>query len=250
MSPLLSFALEAAIAGGKSTLAWFQTGVNVDRKSDASPVTIADKTAEQIIRERIAQAYPHHGILGEEEGSSGSESERWVIDPIDGTKSFVAGVPMYSTLLSFERDGIPLVGVIYFPALNEIVYAERGQGCFWNGRPARVSTESELKNAILACGGHASMAKAGHSQQMEKLAKQVLATRTWGDAYGHALVATGRAQAMIDPIVQWYDVSAVQVVIEEAGGRVTNFAGGSEWRGEAISTNEALHDAILGAFRD
>lgn len=250
MSPLLSFALEAAIAGGKSTLAWFQTGVNVDRKSDASPVTIADKTAERIIRERIAQAYPHHGILGEEEGSSGSESERWIIDPIDGTKSFVAGVPMYSTLLSFERDSIPLVGVIYFPALNEIVYAERGQGCSWNGRPTRVSTESELKNAILACGGHASMAKAGHSQQMEKLAKQVLATRTWGDAYGHALVATGRAQAMIDPVVQWYDVSAVQVVIEEAGGRFTNFAGGSEWRGEAISTNEALHDAILGAFRD
>jgi fructose-1,6-bisphosphatase/inositol monophosphatase family enzyme len=128
MSPRLEFALNAAIKGGRFTLAHFNTGAAVEIKSDATPVTIADKGAERIIREEIAKAYPNDVILGEEEGETASSTTRWVIDPIDGTKSFVSGVPLYATLLSYEVDGVPILGVSYFPALDEIVFTEKGQG--------------------------------------------------------------------------------------------------------------------------
>ena len=139
MSPRLEFALNAAIKGGKSTLAHFNVGTEVEIKHDLTPVTVADRGAERIIREEIEKAYPGDAILGEEEGETSQSKTRWVIDPIDGTKSFICGVPLYSTLLSYEVDGEPILGIAYFPALNEIVYAEKGQGAYWNGKPCRVS---------------------------------------------------------------------------------------------------------------
>lgn len=248
MSPLLAFALRAATAGGKRTLAYFQTAVDVERKADTSPVTRADRECEEEIRRMIATEYPDHGILGEEHGESGDAAERWVIDPIDGTKSFISGVPLYGTLLSFEVDHNPILGVCYFPALDEIIYAEAGEGAFFNGRPVRVSNVRDLGEATMVCGSPGSMRKHGRESGWMSLVETCRVSRTWGDAYGHALVATGRADLMIDPIVEWYDLSAMKVIVEEAGGRFSDFGGQSGIHREAISTNGHLHAAVLERF--
>jgi len=255
MSPRLAFALEAATRAGRSTLAHFQSGVEVDRKADTSPVTVADRFAERMIREAIHATYPKDAILGEEEGGDDASGDRWVIDPIDGTKSFVSGVPLYSTLLSYEVDQVPVLGVAYFPALDELVYAELGAGAFFNGRPCRVSSKSSLQDAVICCGGHSSMIKYGRIESFLKLAPQALATRTWGDAYGHALVATGRVEAMVDPVVARWDISAMAVILAEAGGTFTTLSGGNalapvhaDGNYEALSTNRLLQDTMVRAF--
>lgn len=249
MSPRLQFAIETAIRAGKSTLAHFQVATDVDIKADSSPITVADRNAERIIREYIASEFPNDGILGEEEGESGEQENRWVVDPIDGTKSFISGVPLYATLLAFEREGVAEVGVCYFPAINELLYAEKGHGAFWNGRPCRVSDKKSLAGAVMASGSTNSMAKYGRMAGFQKLEKTVLASRTWGDAYGHALVATGRVEAMIDPIVAHWDISAMSVIIREAGGVFTDFQGRHTLALEAISSNGLVHHELLEAFR-
>ncbi len=243
MSPRLSFAVDAAYRGGKSTLAWFQAGAEVITKSDATPVTIADRNAERLIRELIAKQYPHEAILGEEEGGDTGALDRWVIDPIDGTKSFISGVPLYATLLSYEVDGEAEVGVCYFPALEEMYYAEKGKGAYLNGRPIHVSTRETLHGGVLCCGG--SMLKDGNRQKIAPLMAKSLATRTWCDAYGHSLVASGRVDAMIDPIVNHWDISAISLITREAGGRFTDFKGSDKLATEGVSSNGRIHEEIL-----
>lgn len=247
MSPRLAFALEAVHRAGRLTLAHFQTGTGIETKSDGSPVTVADKAAERLIRELIAEAYPGEEILGEEEGGVGGGTG-WVIDPIDGTKSFVCGVPLYATLLSYEIDGEPMIGVSGFPVLNEVVYAEKGAGAFWNGRPCRVSNVDRIEDATLSCGSHGSMDRYGRSEGHMKLVRRAKISRTWTDAYGHALVATGRIEAMIEPVLSPWDISAVRLIVAEAGGRCTNFDGGTAAT-DGVSSNGRLHDEILEAFR-
>lgn len=247
MSPRLAFAIDAAVRAGRSTLAHFQAGVPIELKEDASPVTVADRNAERIIRDAIALAYPSDAIFGEEEGGSNAP-DRWVVDPIDGTKSFISGVPLYATLLSYEEAGEPVVAVCYLPALDELLYAEKGSGAFVNGRPARVSTRKEVRGSVLCCGGHRSLINAGRMDGFLNLVPQALATRTWSDAYGHALVATGRVDAMIDPVVAHYDISAMALIIREAGGRFTDFRGNDGLAKEAVSSNGLLHDEVLAAF--
>jgi histidinol phosphatase-like enzyme (inositol monophosphatase family) len=253
MSPRLAFAVDAAYKAGRFTLAHFQTGIEVERKSDDTPVTAADRGAERMLREAIAREFPGDHVFGEEEGGDASVPNRWVLDPIDGTKSFVAGVPLYATLVSFERDFVPQLGVAYFPALGEMVYAEVGGGTFWDGRPAKVSSRATLGHGIVCCGGHRTMAEQGRSEGFAKLVTKAMATRTWGDAYGHVLVATGRVEAMIDPLVSRWDLSAVKVIVEEAGGRFTDFQDREPLTGtnqlEAISSNGVVHAEVLGAFR-
>lgn len=247
MSPRLAFALEAVHRAGRLTLAYFQTGAGIEVKADGSPVTLADKGAERLIREMIADAFPGETVLGEEEGGA-IGGTGWVIDPIDGTKSFVCGVPLYATLLSYEVDGGPIVGVCGFPALGEVVYAEQGVGAFWNGRPCMVSGVNRLDQATISSGSQFSMEKYGRSEGHRKLIHQSKIARTWSDAYGHALVATGRADAMIDPIVAPWDISAMRIIVAEAGGRCSDFTGGTPVD-EMISTNGQLHEAVLEAFR-
>jgi histidinol phosphatase-like enzyme (inositol monophosphatase family) len=252
MSPRLAFALDAVTRAGRLTLAHFQTGVAFDTKADQSPVTVADHAAERLLREAIGQAFPGEHVLGEEEGGDPTIPDRWVIDPIDGTKSFVSGVPLYGTLLAYEENFVPVLGAIYFPALNDLHFAERGSGAFWNGRPSRVSSLTRLEGAVVCCGGHKSMAAHGRDRAFLKIAERTMATRTWGDAYGHMLVATGRVEAMIDPVVSRWDLSAVQVIVEESGGRFTDFSGGPALTGtsglEAISSNGKVHEELLRAF--
>lgn len=248
MSPRLAFAIDAAYRAGRTTLGLFNAGAEVFAKADATPVTEADRRAEALIREAIAAKFPGDAILGEEEGLSGSGDTRWVIDPIDGTKSFVSGVPLYATLLSYEVDGEPELGVCYLPAIDELLYAERGHGAFWNGRPCRVSERDAVAGAVICCGGHRSMAERGRMDGLLKLAETAMATRTWSDAYGHALVATGRVDAMIDPVVNRWDLSAVSLIVKEAGGRFTQFDGNEAIGCEAVSSNGRLHEAVLAAF--
>ncbi|MCC7436025.1 MAG: hypothetical protein IT363_15180 [Methanoregulaceae archaeon] len=248
MSPRLAFALDAAVEAGRLTLAWFQGASGFELKEDASPVTAADRAAERRLRDRIESAYPHEPILGEEEGGIAARNQ-WVIDPIDGTKSFVCGVPLYAVLLSYEDSEGPLVGVSYFPALDWLVYAERGQGAFANGRVIRVAPQSDLNEVVVCAGGHRSMEKHGRQSGFQQIAREVMATRTWGDAYGHCMVAAGRAHAMIDPVVSKWDLSAVNLIVEEAGGQFTDFAGGRLPQSEAISSNGVLHDWLLEQFR-
>ncbi|HTQ09977.1 MAG TPA: inositol monophosphatase family protein [Fimbriimonadaceae bacterium] len=249
MSPRLAFAVEVAVKAGRSTLPHFQTGTAVELKSDATPVTIADREAERLIRSELKARYPKEAVLGEEEGQVGAGSSRWVLDPIDGTKSFISGVPLYATLLAFEEGGDPILGVCYFPALNELLYAETGRGATWNGRPARVSETPSLEGSVVVSGSMASMTKAGRSEGFRRIEAKTMASRTWSDAYGHALVATGRVAAMVDPIVARWDISAMAVIVREAGGRFTDFKGGDGLVGEALSSNGLVHHELLEAFR-
>lgn len=248
MSPRLAFALDAAVQAGRSTLAHFQNGVVHDLKSDDTPVTVADKNAERMLRDLIEKNYPGEAILGEEEGMSGQGDDRWVIDPIDGTKSFICGVPLYATLLSYEKNGEPEIGVCYFPAMDDLIYAERGQGAFWNGRPTSVSTKQSLKGAVIASSGYLGLTRRGLMDAYVKMAEQSMAARTWCDAYGHALVATGRVDLMIDSLVSRWDISAMAVIVREAGGRFTDLQGSEELGDNALSSNGLLHEMLLEAL--
>ncbi len=248
MSPRLAFAIDAAYRAGISTLSLFRSGTAVEYKEDSSPVTMADRNAERIVRKAIAESYPGEAILGEEEGETGAGLTRWVVDPIDGTKSFVSGVPLYATLVAYEVEGEPVMGVCYFPALDEMLYAEKGQGAFWNGRPCRVSTKTDLSKAVICTGSPTSLRARGRDEGVMKLGEACLATRTWCDAYGHALVATGRVEAMLDPVVARWDISAMAAIVREAGGSFTDFQGGLPLRDEGVSCTPSLLKQVLGAF--
>lgn len=248
LSTLLEFALEVSYQAGKITLGYFQTGVGVERKADFSPVTIADKTAEQYLRAQIEKYWPDHGMIGEEFGQQPGKSEYiWTIDPIDGTKSFVQGVPIYANLLALTDGKRPLVGVANFPALNEVVYAMHGGGCYWNGRRARASTCAVMKDAVLL-GSEIDLTEYGtaKAEGWNRLLKATYIHRTWGDSYGYALVATGRAEIMVDPIMQVWDCGPLQVIMEEAGGTFTDWQGvPTIYNHESIATNGLLYDETL-----
>jgi histidinol-phosphatase len=247
---LLEFAVEAAWQAGRITLGYFQTSLDVERKTDDSPVTIADRQAELKLRSLIGQAWPEHGIVGEEFGSTaGGAPLTWILDPIDGTKSFVQGVPIYATLVALVDEQGPLVGVIHLPALGETVYAGRGLGCHWNGRRATVSPVGELSQAVLLSTDYAphSFQTPAKAAAWGRLVEGTRIQRTWGDAYGYALVATGRAEIMVDPAMHVWDCAPLQVVLEEAGGTFTDWGGVATIYGnDAIATNGALFPAVMG----
>lgn len=251
LQPLLDFALDAAWQAGRITLGHFQTHVAVERKADYSPVTIADRESEKKLRDLIGRHWPDHAILGEEFGQTGSGAEyTWIVDPIDGTKSFVQGVPLYAVLVALTRERSPLVGVAHFPALNETVYAARGLGCYWNGRRARVSAIKDLKDAVLLGSEVAVQNNAAHSQGWQRLVDATYIQRTWGDAYGYSLVATGRAEIMCDPEVKIWDCAPFQVILEEAGGTFTDWSGTPRIDGgESLATNGLLFDPVMALVR-
>jgi histidinol-phosphatase len=245
---LLDFAVEIAHQAGRSTLAWYQTGVEVETKTDQSPVTIADRRAEEMLRARIERRFPGHAILGEEYGETGpaSASCRWILDPIDGTQSFVHGVPLFATLIGVEVDGAAQVGVAYFPALDEMVCAARGQGARWNGRPCRVSTAAALGDATFCYTSVEGFRRTGREPALERLVGATRTQRGWGDAYAHALVATGRADLAVEPIMNVWDNAPLLPILTEAGGRFTDWTGVARIDGgDAVSTNGLLHDGVL-----
>ncbi len=253
---LVNFAVEAAVSAGRLTLNWFQSrGLAVTTKQDGSPVTEADYAAERFLRSEITAAFPNDAILGEEEGTVGgatSETGRcWVIDPIDGTKAFAQGVPLFAVLLALVDARGPAVGVIHLPALNECVWAARGEGTRWcresataphAGEICRVSSRDNLNGAYVCTSGLSYWPERAFAQIRASRAR----LRTWGDAYGYALVATGRADAMIDPECRDWDVAPMSVIISEAGGRFSDVSGVDDWRsGSAVASNKILHEQLL-----
>jgi histidinol-phosphatase len=245
LTELLEVALAAAEAGGACTLAHFNAGTAVEWKGDGSPVTAADREAEAAMRKIIARAFPTHAILGEEEGATpGSAPYRWIIDPLDGTRTFVRGVPLYGTLVGIEAHGEPVVGVVHLPALRETVAAARGEGCTWNGKPCRVSAVDQLDGALVVVTDERIVR--ARSGAYERLVERTALQRTWADCYGYALVATGRSEIALDPVMNVWDCAALLPIVEEAGGRFTDWSGRRTIHGgEAVATNGALHPQVL-----
>ncbi len=240
---LLDVATEAALVGGRRTLAWFGERLEPERKADGSPVTAADRDAERVMRQIVERAFPDHAILGEEHGErAGAAPYRWLLDPIDGTKTFVQGVPLYGTLVGVEREGEPVVGVVSMPALGEVVAAAQGLGCTWNGRTCRVSGVDRLDEAlVVVTDPREAAARPGGWAALSDEAGLV---RTWADCYGYVLVATGRAEVAVDARMNAWDCAAVLPIVEEAGGRFTDWTGRRTIHGgDAVATNAALDGA-------
>ena len=251
LQTLLDFAQDAAWQAGKITLSYFGTGIVPELKSDLTPVTIADRQAEERLRALITRHFPDHGILGEEWGALNEGARyRWILDPIDGTKSFVQGVPLYGVLVGLECDGEAVLGVCNLPALDEMVAAARGLGCMWNGRRARVSTVDRLADAVFLQSDALSFAAHGRGAAFDSLAAATRLTRSWGDCYGHILVATGRAELMLDPVMNVWDCAALLPILQEAGGTFTDWAGNATIHGaDAISTNGHIFDEMMEHIR-
>ena len=248
----LEFAVETAWQAGRITLRYFQTGTEVLAKADASPITAADREAEQLVRERLARYYPQDSLLGEEFGEVNTGARRrWIVDPIDGTRSFVRGVPLYGVMLALEEEGEAVLGVLHFPALSETVWAAQGAGCWVDGRRARVSDTADLSEALVCATDSALFDMTERGEAWQRLGANVGMTRTWGDCYGYALVATGRAEAMVDPTMSVWDSAALKPVIEEAGGLFTDWQGEStHLGGSAVATNAALATEIRSLLED
>jgi histidinol phosphatase-like enzyme (inositol monophosphatase family) len=222
-----------------------------ERKEDSSPVTAADRAVEEFIRAEVGARFPADGVVGEEFGDQTLGADRaWVIDPIDGTKSFIYGVPLFGVLIGLLAGGKPALGVVDFPALETTYWAEVGLGAFRNGDRISVSG-SAIGESLVVAGSYSSLRERGRLAGFAKLAQEAYVVRGWGDAYGHCLVADGRAGVMIDPIVEVWDTCAIMPIVTEAGGTFTNFAGepGHAF-GEALSTNGTLLEAALAAFRE
>lgn len=246
----VAFAKEAAVG----TLKYFrQSSVAIELKADATPVTQADREAEQLLRALIKKSFPQDGILGEEFGDTpGSSGYRWILDPIDGTKSFIHGVPLFGTLVGIELGDASVIGVMIFPALGESYHAMRGNGAFWEApehrspQNLRVSKTSTLTEGLLCTTSARGFDQIKKPQVYDALRRSAKMTRGWGDCYGHALVARGSAEAMVDPVMNVWDCAALQPIIEEAGGRFTDFSGKATIHGgSAISTNGIIHNQVL-----
>jgi histidinol-phosphatase len=247
LDELLQVAQELAWSAGRITLEHFGRMLDSQTKGDGTPVTLADRAAEAHLREEIGRRYPDHGILGEEFGETNSGAPvRWILDPIDGTRSFMRGVPLYGVLLGVEVEGTPAVGVAHFPALGETVAAATGLGCHWNGRRARVSSVSDLAAAAVLTTDPLPLLDDPMAPGWERLVRTTSLARTWGDCYGHALVATGRADVMVDPILSPWDAAPFFTILQEAGGRFTDRNGAERLDGgSGISSNGILHARIL-----
>ena len=243
-------AVEIAGIGGNSTLKYFKQSFDLEFKKDESPVTNADRNAEMLMREAIKSRYPDHGIIGEEFGEERADADVvWVLDPIDGTQSFIHGVPFYTTLIGILIEGKPEVGVIYAPALDEMVSAATGLGCTLNREKVNVRPCKNLSDATFLTTDMEHIYKLGFVEQFEKLLETTRIHRTWGDAYGHMMVATGRADVMFDPILNLWDAAALLPIVTEAGGSYFDLNGEASIKtGNAISSSPDLKQSILSFF--
>lgn len=251
LEQLRDFAVGIARGAGDITLKYFRQRPETSTKTDGSYVTIADREAEAYLRRQIAERFPEDGIVGEEEGESpGRSGRRWIVDPIDGTFAFVHGVPFYGVLIGLEIDGEASVGVINIPALGEIVSAAKGTGCFLNGEPARVSNTARLEDALLLATDFTACERYGFGRAGGLLQSHAKTSRTWGDCYGYVLVATGRADVMLDPVMNLWDCAALLPIVEEAGGTFTDWRGARRIDGgNSIATNGLLFDEVMGLVK-
>lgn len=265
LSEYLEFITETAYQAGRLTLGYYQTNLQAEFKPDDTPVTVADRKAEELIRSRIEAKYPDHSILGEEFGRSeaamrqdagerqknNTESFCWIIDPIDGTKAFMRGAPLYAVLIGLEIDGQPQVGAAYFPALDEMLCAATGLGCWWNGRRARVSTVNDLSRAFLTTTSIKSFETYGRGEIFNRLLHRCYHQTGWSDAYGYLIVATGRAEIMLDPIMNVWDCGPFPPIFSEAGGYFGDWKGNRTiYANEALATTDILLPEVLNIIQE
>ena len=251
MDRVLTVAIEAARAAGEIALAYFRTQLTVETKADRTPVTEADRRCEEKIAETLGRAFPDMGFLGEETGArEGRSPARWIVDPIDGTKNFIRGIPFFATLIALEEAGEVTAGVIHAPATGELLYARKGRGAFVDGQPARVSTVSALAQAMLVHGGLGDLMRGPYWRWFLELVRRTARQRGFGDALGHMQVIRGSAEVVIEPDVKPWDLAATKIIVEEAGGRLTDFEGTSSiYSGNAVISNGRVHDAVLEVLR-
>jgi histidinol phosphatase-like enzyme (inositol monophosphatase family) len=258
MTARLVLALQIAREAGKIALEYFRRDdLEVERKGDDTPVTIADRRAEEHLRNRIAEAFAHDPVVGEElTDRPGSSPYRWIVDPIDGTKAFIHGVPLFGTLIGIEHEGEPVAGVIQMPALDECVYASRGSGAWYvqgqkSKRPAKVSKNAPLSQGLFLTTEIATYDEIDRVDVYARLESAARLSRGWGDCYGYLMVATGRAEVMVDPVAAVWDLAPLLPILEEAGGRFTDWQGRRTIHsGQAIATNGILHEEVLAIVQE
>ncbi|MFO8030261.1 MAG: inositol monophosphatase family protein [Cyclonatronaceae bacterium] len=248
---LLQYAVYLARSAGRKTLDHFRRRIEIERKGDDSPVTIADREAEQWMRERIGDTYPDHGIVGEEFGTAGEHrSVQWILDPIDGTLSFIHGIPLYTTLIGIVIDEKPEIGVIYAPATDELCEAGIGLGARYNGQDCRVSDTAVLRKATLLSTDITTIISEGLEEPFRILLDECRLHRTWGDAYGHMMVATGRADIMFDPLLHIWDAAPLLPIMQESSGVFLDFSGNAVIdSGHGFSANAKLAQNVLSAMK-
>jgi len=241
----------AAQAAGKIALAYFDAGITVETKADQSPVTIADRRAEETLRNQLLKHFPNDGFLGEEYGDApGRSGYRWIIDPIDGTRSFIRNIPIWATLVGLEFQGEMIAGITYIPAWNQTYRALRGDGAFRDDRPIHVSGVGQLDKSLVSYSGFGYFKSAGHQDTFARLLASTERSRSYSDFYGFVLVAQGSVELMVDHGVHIWDVAGLKVIVEEAGGKFTDWEGKPRVdRPDALASNGKVHAAALEVLR-
>jgi len=242
----LELAQKAALKAGKVALHYFRKGVSAQTKADGSPVTQADKETEEILIAALQKGMPGSGFLGEEFGEQGSKEQRWIIDPIDGTKNFIRGIPIWALLVALEEEGEITVGVVHNPATDELWTAAKGKGAFYNGRQILVSAIGELKRAQLLHSGLNALKKTAYWDGFLELVEKTGRQRGPGDYLGYVLVAQGQGEIYLENGLKPWDIAANKIIVEEAGGKLTDLEGRETiYSGSALATNGKLHGQVL-----
>ncbi len=239
-------AIAAARAGGAVALKYFGSQLPVEYKGDRSPVTRADRECEQQVASVLRSAFPDYGIVGEEFGEREGRGARWIVDPIDGTKNFIRGIPYFATLIGLEEEGEVVAGVVYAPASGDLLYAHRGGGAFDQHGRIRVSTVRDLRQGMIVFGGIDIFRKHGRWKGFERLVRAAGRERGFGDYFGHTFVARGQAEAMVELDLKPWDLAPIKIIVEEAGGRFSDFAGvPTIYGGDAVASNGCVHEQVL-----
>lgn len=253
----LRAAVRAAQAAGRFQRRHFRGELAVELKADDTPVTVIDRESEALIKRRLRRVAPTVGFIGEETAETEAvqgplrSGARWIVDPLDGTKKFVRGLPFFGPCIALERDGELVLGVMHLPALRETLWAERGSGAFLNGQPLRVSAGSDLNRAYVTFDNEIGFYQRGWTEPLRRLIHETYSNPGFLDLYSYALLAAGRVDAVVMNGESPWDIAAARVIIEEAGGRLTDFAGNpSVYSGTTLATNGALHPALMELLRD
>ena len=252
----LTFALELAEAADEISMKYFTRDPETSVKKDGSVVTVADKEIEALIRRRIRDTFPSHAILGEETGLEGdAEAPIWIVDPIDGTNNYASGIPIFGTLIALRVNGHTEVGVASAPALGERYDAATGDGARMNGKPIQVSKVDAMSDAVICIGSYRRMRKRGYREQLDQIFADCKRDRGFGDFWGYMLVAKGAAEVMLEPNLNMWDIAALEVIVNEAGGRASTFTGDPypesritdyfAGEGSFMASNGLLHEELV-----
>ncbi|MDP6355490.1 MAG: inositol monophosphatase family protein [Planctomycetota bacterium] len=250
MTERTDLAKDLANEAAQIAVHYFKGEFSVETKKDQSPVTVADREIENLLARAVEERFPEDGFLGEEYGDRpGSSGYRWIVDPIDGTRNFVRRIPMFATLIGIEKDGEVIAGVANSPLMNEYYVAEKGAGVFLNDESIQVSVIDSLEEAHLVYPSFRKLKDESYRAALFELAGQCDRSRGFGDYYGHVLVASGRSEIMMEPSVNPWDIAAIKILVEEAGGIFTDLNGERTIYGHgAVSSNPALHSLVIDSL--